>query len=223
MNPERPGFDRLSRWYRALEFAAFGRDLERARFAFLDRLAGCSEVLLLGEGDGRFALRLAQAAPKARILCVDSSPGMIERARRRLGGLAAGGRVEFVCEDLLRFAPEPGRFEAVATLFVLDCFDAGGVESIVSRTSPVLRRGALWLFADFVLPAAGPARQRARAWLWLLYAFFRRETGLAVSSLPDSEGMLARYGWVRTESRELQCGMVRSAVLARREDGAVSL
>jgi len=209
------GFDRLARWYRALELAAFGRDLERARFAFLGRLARSREILLLGEGDGRCAQRLSQLAPEARILCVDSSPGMIERAERRLAGSAARERVAFACADLLQFAPDPGRFDAVATFFVLDCFDAAGVESIVSRTAAALRPGALWLFADFVLPRQGLARLRARVWLASLYAFFRWETGLAVSSLPPSQEILERSGWLTMASRELQRGMIRSCVLAR--------
>ena len=89
------GFDRLARVYRALEFIAFGRDLERARFEYLGRLSGCRDILLLGEGDGRCAARLAQIAPDAAILCVDSSPGMIARASRRVTGRAAA-RVTFL-------------------------------------------------------------------------------------------------------------------------------
>ena len=205
------GFDRLSGCYRALEFAAFGRDLERARFAFLDRLAASRDILVLGEGDGRCAERLARIAPQARILCVDSSPGMIERARARLGG-GEGTRVAFACADALSFAPEPGAFDAIVTFFFLDCFDAPAVEALVARMGPGLRPGALWLFADFVLPSRGAARLRARAWLAVLYGFFRLGTGLRVAALPPSEAILKRAGWSRVACLDLQRGLVRSAV-----------
>jgi ubiquinone/menaquinone biosynthesis C-methylase UbiE len=210
----RSGFDRLARPYRALEFAAFGRDLERARFAHLGRLAGCRDILLLGEGDGRFAARLARAAPSARILCVDSSPGMIARASRRLGP-ADAARVTFLCADAVSFAPEPGAFDAVATLFFLDCFDEPTVAGIVARVGPGLRPGAPWLFADFVLPAGGVARLRARAWLAVLYAFFRAGAGLAASALPESGRILEEAGWSPSSSMIFQGGLVRSSVYLR--------
>jgi ubiquinone/menaquinone biosynthesis C-methylase UbiE len=214
MRATRSGFDRLARGYQALEWIAFGRDLERARFAFLGGLEGCRDILLLGEGDGRCAARLAELAPKARILCVDSSPGMIARASRRITGSAAS-RVTFLCADALAFAPEPEGFDAVATLFFLDCFDAPGVASIVGRLGPALRPGAQWLFADFAVPPRGGARLRARAWLAVLYFFFRWGAGLRVSALPPSEEILERAGWSRIRSREFQRGMIRSAVFAR--------
>ncbi len=214
MKGGRSGFDRLARPYRALEYAAFGRDLERARFAFLSRLAGCRDILLLGEGDGRCAARLAGIAREARILCVDSSPGMIARASRRISP-ADAARVTFLCADALEYSPEPGAFDAAATLFFLDCFDEEGVEAVVARVGRGLRPGARWLFADFVLPGGGMARLRARAWLTVLYAFFRAGTGLRTSALPPSERVLERAGWSLAEAREFQGGFVRSAVYAR--------
>jgi SAM-dependent methyltransferase len=208
------GFDRLARPYRALEFLAFGRDLERARFAHLGLLAPCRDILLLGEGDGRCASRLAAIAPGARILCVDSSPAMIERASARMAHPDAG-RVTFLCADARSFAPGPGAFDAVATFFFLDCLDAPGAAELIARVGHGLRPGATWLFADFVLPPKGAARLRGRAWLAVLYAFFRLAAGLRVSALPPSEEILAREGWSRDSCTDFQGGLVRSAVYTR--------
>jgi SAM-dependent methyltransferase len=209
------GFDRLARWYRTLEFVAFGWDLERARFAFLDRLSDRRDILILGEGDGRCAARLLALAPDARITCVDSSHGMIERAGARAREAGGADRVSFTCADVRGFSPEPGRHDAVVTLFLLDCFTPEEVSSIVRRTSAALRPGAPWVFADFTLPPRGIARVRARAWLALLYAFFRWETALSVSSLPPSEEILEREGWRRDETLGLQWGLLRSSVYRR--------
>jgi ubiquinone/menaquinone biosynthesis C-methylase UbiE len=209
------GFDKLAPWYHALEWLAFGRKLEHARFAFLERLSGSRDILLLGEGDGRCVERLAMLAPEARITCVDSSRGMIERASRRLAGSAAWGRVTFECADALLYAPEAGRFDAVATLFFLDCFSSPEVSAIVNRLDGALRPGAVWLFADFVLPKPGWARLRARVWIRVLYALFRITTGLRVSALPPSEEILARAGWSRTAAREFDWGLIRSAVFLK--------
>jgi SAM-dependent methyltransferase len=217
MSAASSGFDRLARGYRAMEFAAFGRDLERARFEYLGRLVGTREVLLLGEGDGRCAARVAALAPEARMLCVDSSPGMIARAQARIAA-PDRGRVSFLCADVLSFVPEPGRFDAVATLFFLDCLDEAGVASVVSRIGRALRPGSPWLFADFAVPAGGVARLRARAWLAVLYFFFRRCAGLRVSRLPPSEEILRQAGWTCAACRELQGGMLRTTVYRRAPD-----
>ena len=82
-------FDPLARLYRALEYLAFGGDLERARFCLLDHLAGRRSILILGEGDGRCLARLLPLAPEARIHCLDASPAMLARAGARIANTAA--------------------------------------------------------------------------------------------------------------------------------------
>jgi ubiquinone/menaquinone biosynthesis C-methylase UbiE len=215
VTPAPSGFDRLARWYRAAEILAFGRDLERARFAYLSRLSACTDVLLLGEGDGRCAERLARLAPAARILCIDSSPGMIARARGRLAGTPADARVQFECADARTFALGGRQFDGVATLFFLDCFGADDVSALVHRIGGCLRPGAVWLFSDFTLPPAGLARLRARVWLRVLYTFFRWETALAVDALPPSEAALVSAGWQCSASRTFQHGLVTGAAYER--------
>jgi ubiquinone/menaquinone biosynthesis C-methylase UbiE len=208
-------FDRLARWYRFTEFLAFGGDLERTRFEFLGMLSGCREVLLLGEGDGRCAERLARLAPNARITCVDSSLGMIERAGRRITEAGAEGRVHFEYADIFEYNPGGKKFDAVVTFFFLDCFTPEQVATIIARTSGSLRPGATWLFSDFVIPPNGFDRIRARFWLKCLYTFFRWETGLPVAALPPSEEILISSGWFRTAYVDRQGGMLRSAVFRR--------
>lgn len=206
------GFDRLAGSYRALELVAFGHDLERVRFAFLPALADRKTILVLGEGDGRCLARLAALAPAARIHCVDSSPGMLARAQARFGPEDAR-RIQFECADAREVSLPPGRYDAVVTLFFLDCFSAADVRGLVARIGLALQPGALWLFADFVLPAAGWRRGRARVWLQVLYFFFRWQTRLTVRELPPSETILAQAGWHPVRRREFQAGLLRTALL----------
>lgn len=211
MNNPAANFDPLVRFYRALEFLAFGGDLKRARFCLLDRLADRRSILVLGEGDGRALARLVQLAPLARIHCVDSSAAMLARAEARLAGTGARDRVSFERADVLTCEFRPAQYDAVVTLFLLDCFDAAQAAGVVTRVSGALQPGAAWLFADFVLPARGIARLRARAWLGLLYAFFRWQTGLRTRELPPSENLILAAGFQCEARREFQWGLLRSA------------
>jgi SAM-dependent methyltransferase len=208
-------FDRLAAPYLFLERLAFGRDLERARFCYLDRLRRCESILLLGEGDGRCAARLLAAAPGARLHCIDASAAMIARARARVAGDPAAARVTFAQADALT-SPWPDQaYDAVVTLFFLDCFTAEEVAGLVGRLGPRLRPGSLWLFADFVLPAGGWRRLRARLWLGLLYFFFRWQTRLSARSLPPSEQLLASAGWREEAHCDRQNGLLRTALFRR--------
>lgn len=207
-------FDRLARIYRALEFVAFGRDLERARFCFLDRLRDRRSILVLGEGDGRCLERLVRVAPNAAIHCVDASPAMLAAAARRLPE-SDRPRVTLTCADIFSLNFDRERYDAVTTFFFLDCFNTEQVETIVERVTPGLRPNATWLFADFVLPSGPIARLRARAWLAVLYTFFRWQTGLATRQLPESEAAIQRSGFHRVDAREWQHGLLRSAVYER--------
>ena len=213
--PNPANFDRLARFYRALEFLAFGRDLERARFCFLPELAGCRSILVLGEGDGRCLARLVRLAPEARIDCIDLSPAMLARAGRRLEGTGGAERVRFIQGDALARPVPEARYDAVVTFFFLDCFTTPEVETIARRISAGLLPGARWLFADFVLPPRGWRRCRARVWVAVLYAFFHWETRLSTRSLPASEAALAAEGWRPERIRDFQQGLVRSAIFRR--------
>ena len=211
MNSAR-SFDRLATIYRGLEYLAFGRDLERARFAHLDRLREQRSILVLGEGDGRCLAQLVKAAPQAQIDCLDISPEMLARAANRIAGTEAVARVKFHGADLLT-APLPSdHYDAVVTFFFLDCFDSEQAESVLARIQGSLRPGALWLWADFEMPPRGLARWRARAWLALLYAFFRWQTALSARALPPVEPWLAAGGWTPLVECSFQHGLVRSVV-----------
>jgi ubiquinone/menaquinone biosynthesis C-methylase UbiE len=209
-----PSFDRLARIYRPLEYGAFGHDLERARFCFLEKLRDCRDILVLGEGDGRCLKKLVRAAPDAHIDCLDLSPAMLARAEARLPA-EARTRVTFRQADLLNAILPDKTYDAVVTLFFLDCFTAEQTADIVHRIAASLRPGARWLWADFVLPPRGLARLRARVWLAVLYAFFQWQTTLSARVLPPAEELIAAEGFVREAEQIFQWGLVRSVIFSQ--------
>ncbi|MFI5358069.1 MAG: class I SAM-dependent methyltransferase, partial [Opitutales bacterium] len=149
-------------------------------------------------------------APAARIDCLDLSPGMLARARRRVA--TAGNRITFRPGDILT-EPLPARnYDAVVTCFFLDCFNDCQAAVVVGRIAASLRPGARWLWADFTLPPRGPARWRARLWLAVLYGFFRWQTGISARALPDSEALIAGAGFHCVAQHTRQWGLLRTAV-----------
>lgn len=207
-------FDRVAGIYQVLEYVAFGRALEAARCRYLDRLKGCRQILVVGEGDGRMLERLLRVAPQASVRCIDGSAAMLARAERRLDA-AARARVSFECADVRTAAVAPMAYDAVVTMFVLDCLRPGEVVQLVDRLAGGLRPDGLWLFADFSIPAHGWRRLRAELWVTFLYAFFRWQTGLAIRELPPSEDILCGAGFRVLAGTTFQHGLLRAVLYSR--------
>jgi len=207
-------FDRVASAYRWLEYLAFGTTLQRARTTHLEALAGCSRILVVGDGDGRCLARIVDAAPNARIHAVDTSARMLALAGRRLPA-SARSRVTLERRDVRTLQPASTPWDAIVTMFVLDCLSTEDVRRVAHALVPGLRKGGIWLFADFAVPSRGWRRVRARPWIGLPYRSFQWRTGLAVTSLPAAEAELEAAGLVPVDARERQGGMVRSVQYVR--------
>lgn len=64
------------------------------------RLDGDETVVDAGCGSGEVTARLLARLARGRVIAVDGSPSMVDRARERLATEAAEGRVEFSCQNL---------------------------------------------------------------------------------------------------------------------------
>jgi SAM-dependent methyltransferase len=196
--------DRIARAYRWLEYAAFGRELERRRFRFLAEVAGARRALLLGDGDGRFLARLVTQNRSLRADAVDSSARMLELARARAGD----ERVTYLHADALLVPLPRAEYDLIVTHFFLDCLDECGVEALVRRVAEAAQPGALWLISEFREP------RWARVLLRGLYLFFRATTGLKTRRLVDHRPVLARYGFRLVREETSRYGLLASELWA---------
>ncbi|HEY9249498.1 MAG TPA: class I SAM-dependent methyltransferase, partial [Rariglobus sp.] len=155
--------------------------------------------------------------PHARIDSVDFSAGMLDRAARRLRP-EDRARVTLRQADALSTDFPPDTYDAVTTLFFLDCFSDAQVRAFIEHLRPALTPNAVWLHADFALPSRGFHRLRAQTMLALMLAFFRWQTGLAVRALPNSETLLHSAGFVPTADSSRQGGFIRSAVFSQTQE-----
>ena len=202
-------FDPVARWYRWIEYAAFGRAIERRRFAFLNRLAATRRILILGEGDGRCLERLLVAAPTADIDIVDSSARMIAIARKRTGDST---RASFYLQDAVQSDFPNARYAGVVTHFFLDCLTEAQAVNLIHRIAAVLEPGGIWLVSEFSIPPEGWRRWHAMIWVELMYWFFRTAVELPSKSLPPFEDILLNAGMRRVEREEERFGLICSTV-----------
>jgi Methyltransferase domain len=206
MRPTPVNFDRLAPFYRTMEGLAAAGILQRCRTAFLGEIPAPRNVLLAGEGHGRFLSKCVKRFPEARIVVVDSSQRMLEIAAAKVDS----PRVEFIHADLLEWVPPPGSFDLIVTNFFLDCFPAGPLAAVVSRLGNAATADAHWLLADFQIAEGRAAAIRSRAILALLYPFFRLATGLRARTLHPPDSDLEIAGFTRHRRVTHDWGLLKS-------------
>lgn len=209
-------FDRLAVHYDWIEAVCAAGCLRRARNAFLAELTPVSPIGLIGEGTGRFLERLARSDSAAEITVVDASRAMLERARRRVAPtFRSRARVDYVQADVRLWEPACEAFGGLATHFLLDCFPSGELPGLIAAFARGLRPGGLWVVSDFRIPS-GVMHWPARALVALLYAGFRRATGLGAQSLADPTPMLEDAGMELRDRRLFAAGVVYSELWRKR-------
>jgi ubiquinone/menaquinone biosynthesis C-methylase UbiE len=204
-------FDLLAPHYRWMEFALAGEKLQRCRTAFLDETKAARNVLILGEGNGRFLAECRGKLTEARITCVDQSARMLWHAQKRLERLGLNReRVSFLQADALDWSPPENTFDLVVTHFFLDCFRPEQVEQLIQKLSRAATQRASWLLADFQLPASGWRQCRARIILWMMYLFFRAVTDLPARRLSKPDDFLRANGFVLAKRKSTEWGLLHS-------------
>ncbi len=206
------GFDLLASHYDWMENVLAGKKLIRCRRAHLTDLPVCQNVLLVGEGPGRFLVELVRRQPSARITCVDASFCMLDLARARLRRTDhAMDRVIFLQKNVLKWRPPTNAYDLIVTNFVLDCFTGAQLATLIPRLAAAAKPEALWLVADFQIPATGFLRRlRAAAIHWTMYRFFRLATQLSAAALEPPAPYLVAQGFVCRRRCESEWGLLYS-------------
>jgi ubiquinone/menaquinone biosynthesis C-methylase UbiE len=210
--------DRIARWYRWLEYAAFGKRLERCRNYYLHCVSDASKVLMLGEGDGRFLKTFAAVSMRSDIDYVDVSAAMLAIARHRLAGArgAENRSVRFFRSDVQNDEPLPGSsYDLVITHFFLDCFNDQEIDKVVSTIAGSTLANARWLVSEFRQPIRGVWKYAALCILYATYVFFRWTTGLETHRLPSYRSALTSNGFFLEREQTFLGGLLVSQLWRR--------
>lgn len=205
-------FDTLAPWYRALEWIAFGGDLQRCRIACLGEIAAPQRALIVGEGNGRFLCELLRLHPEVEVDCIDASARMLRLARERIERELPdrANRVQFLQQDIMSWSAPEHHYDLVVTHFVLDCFPEAALTSIIKKLARAATDYANWLVADFYVPPGQVGRLRARAWLAAMYLFFRITARIQANELIDPTSLLRAEGFALKGQRFFRKEMLRS-------------
>lgn len=190
-------YDRLARLYAFSEYISFGLQLVKCREASFAELRNYKNILLLGDGDGRFSTRLLQETTTAQIVSLDASASMLTEARRRRikRGLSEE-RIVNLHRNIMQWNAPPNRFDAAVAQFFFDSFDNDCLKEIVAKLKTTLIPNGRLFVSEFNIPNdTRIGNLRGRFTLGILYPLFKLVTNLKTQQLSDYRSLLTDQGF----------------------------
>ena len=206
-------FDLVANFYPLLEQLVFGSTLNQARGFFSREIGAGKEVLLIGEGNGRFLCEMMkQTSSACSFTVVDSSARMLAAARRRIAPITSNRSVEWICAEFLKWQAPRVLYDRVVTHFFLDLFRPDGICQIVEKISRITTADALWVNVDFTPEGRG---LQEKILMWAQYRFFQGWSGIEACRLADARPWIRREGWKIREERSLKSGWISGYLMSR--------
>ncbi len=190
-------YDRLASVYAFSEYLTFGSQLVKCREAWLAEVRTCQNILLLGDGDGRFSTRLLEGTSTTQLVSLDASLSMLTVARnRRKKREASDDRITNLHCDILQWSAPPHKFDAVVAQFFFDSFDQETLKKIVAKLKTTLEPTGRLVVSEFNIPKdTRIGNLRGRFTLGILYPLFKLITKLQTRQLADYRSLLMNQGF----------------------------
>jgi SAM-dependent methyltransferase len=195
-----------------MERVVFGSALSRSRRLFAPRIAEGSNILLIGEGNGRFLLEMMKQTSSSTFTVVDSSARMLELAARRVATIDRCPRIKWIHADIFEWESPVVRYDRVVTHFFLDLFPPDRIRRIGEKISCLAMEDTLWIDVDF---DSERLRLRQKLLMWAQYRFFRITAGIEAPRLFDPLPRLRQAGWDIVERRTLESGCIAAHLMCR--------
>lgn len=216
----RKSFDNLAPWYSFLEAITFGSFLQKCRVALLPQVLDARQVLILGEGDGRFLEAFARENSHGTVDCLDKSPALLARAENRLQKIpTATGRIHFLQGDAQLHPFPTGKYDLVICNFFLDCFTAREITKILGTIKGALQPKGRILIGDFKRPGGMLFSIIANPLLAIMHLFFRITTGISATRLENLDPFLHENGFLPLEKKDLLFGFLQSSLWIEGDSG----
>lgn len=206
MTKQKNNYDTIARQYDWLSKLVFYRSLENAQVSLLKYIPAGSHVLIVGGGTGWILERLSQLYDHGLFVTyVEISGTMIHLSRQRD---IKKNTVRFVHLPIEEFTPGQD-FDVIMTPFFFDNFVPERAQPIFRQLHDTLKKGGLWLFADFYYD-----REKSLWWHKLLlrtmYTFFRLCCNIEASSLFDMSTCFGEGQYEVLHKRFFYFGFIQS-------------
>ncbi|HXK02878.1 MAG TPA: class I SAM-dependent methyltransferase [Verrucomicrobiae bacterium] len=133
-------YDKISDFYDALA----DHSEAPVRAAAVDMLAAApgERILEIGSGTGHSLAAIGRAVgPQGRVLAIDLSERMLNRARAQADAAGLTDLARFLCGDGLRLPIRSRSVDAVFMTFTLELFDTPEIPGVLDECKRVLRPG----------------------------------------------------------------------------------
>lgn len=212
-------FDRIAPCYQLIETVTAGSAVQSCRMTFFPCLENARDILLLGEGNGRFLVELLKRWPDKHVTIVESSARMLQLQDQRLRRNDIDpDTVERIHADVREWRPPEKHFDAIVTNFFLDCFRPGELPTLIESIARSAKPGALWLVTDFAKPRQFLRGLRASVILGVMYGFFRLTTQLDARQLTPPDQFLEDAGFTLRERTNQSWGLMHADLWLRRAE-----
>jgi ubiquinone/menaquinone biosynthesis C-methylase UbiE len=205
-------FDLIANFYPLLEEMVFGSALSRSRRIFARRVTEGNNILLIGEGNGRYLFEMLKQNSSASFTVVDSSARMLAATARRISTVDRCPSIELIHADILEWRPPAGNYDRVVTHFLLDLFTPYRICRIVEKISRLATENTLWINVDFT---SENQCLHQKLLMWAQYRFFRLFAGIEASRLFDPLPYIREAGWKIMEVKSLNSGWISARLMCR--------
>ena len=208
----KPTFDLIASFYPLLEQMVFGSTLSRARRFFISRVTEGNNILLIGEGNGRFLFEMVKQTSSASFTVVDSSARMLAAAARRMATVDRCSRIELIHADILEWRSPVAHYDRVVTHFFLDLFTPCCIRRVVEKISRLATEDTLWINVDF---SSENQSLRQKLLMWAQYRFFRLSAGIQAAWLFDPDLYIRQAGWEILDRRSIDSGWISARLMSK--------
>ena len=209
---KKKNFDGVASIYLFLETITFGNQLQKCRTSMISHLTNSKQVqvLVLGEGNGRFLEAFCKANPLAELLVIDESPRMLDLAKRRIANAnpPINNQIEFRCANVFEILHLSGTFDLIVCNFFLDCFTSSEIGHLLGLFRQMLLESGSLVVGDFRKPHS----IFGTFILKIMHVFFKKTAGISATELTDLHAMLLESSFQKTVEKKLFFGFLNSSI-----------
>jgi len=196
-------YNRIAWVYDGLARLVFGSSIQQANQAHIKSIPEGSQVLILGGGTGNLLLHFK---PRVEIEFVDSSIGMIERAKKKSHSIE---KIDFIHLPFEHFLSEK-KYDFIICPFFLDLFEEGPLRANLTKIMSMLHDKGQLIVSDFNRPSK-PFKWLKSSLLFVTILFFRISTGLKTIKLLDLNAILSQTQLKPVHQKNYFFGMIFSS------------